>query len=348
MVNEETSSASPVAGRVVVGDPAPLPLRAPAEDEIVAGWGEDHAPTVSIICATYQHVEFIADALNGFLSQVTDFPFEVFVRDDASTDGTAEIVADFARRYPRIIRAVLETENTWPEKRAAFLLQPQARGEFVAFCEGDDYWPSPHHLSTLVSALRDRPEASAVFSPTVFVQDGTVIRWFEIDEDLSDRLKIPHFPGIPLGALCVRNFHVDEPPMQHRISSLDRYHLSVWASRGVLQPVKCAAPTVYRMHEGGVWSLRSARDRATRVVDSYAWIADWWRSQGDTALAREFERAAILRLASVLPQAEIVVRTRRFPGLRPFIWKLSAHVKRRLPRLHAMAVRALGKAPQNP
>lgn len=122
-----------------IGDPAPPLLPRRSEAEVVARWQGDK-PVVSIECATYQHVTFIEDALRGFLGQDTDFPFEIPVRDDASTDGTADIVRDYAERYPSIIRAVLKTENRWPEVGPRQVLEPMVRGDFVARCEGDDYW----------------------------------------------------------------------------------------------------------------------------------------------------------------------------------------------------------------
>lgn len=302
--------------RLGVGDPAPSPLVASPEHELSAAWEAHSQPAVSIICATYQHSEFISDALNGFLGQVTDFAFEVLVRDDASDDGTAEIVADFAERYPGVVRAVLEPENTWPQQQAAFLLQPQSRGEFIAYCEGDDYWTDPHHLATLVAELRAHPEASAVYCPTVNIARGRITLRYEYKHGVHDPLLIPHFPGIPLGAICARNIPVPAPPMRHRIRALDRYHLSTWAKAGPILPVPHAAPSVYRLHEGGQWSPLTEKDRAALVVDSYIWIAEWWRDQGDDALAGEFERAAIRRLLNALPEAELIAFRCRFVFLR--------------------------------
>lgn len=325
--------------RLAPGDPAPVPLQALPEAELLARWGGRSEPLVSILCPTYQHAPYIADALNGFLAQLTDFPFEVLVRDDASTDGTAQVIADFARRYPVLVRAVLETENDWPLRRAAFVLQPMSRGRFLAFCEGDDYWTDPHHLSVLVAALQEHPDASVVCAPSAYVRDGRVEAWYELREQIGDRLAVPHFPGIPLAALCARNMPVPVPPMQHRIASLDRYHLSTWASAGRLQPVPDAAPTVYRLHSGGSWSPLSARESGLKAAESYVWIAQWWRDQGDPRLAREFDRAAIARLVSALPEAGMVARRRMLPTTAG----LATWLARRAPRLHGALRRLLGR-----
>ena len=70
-------------------------------------------PLVSICCITYNHKEYIRDALDGFLSQRTDFPYEILINDDASTDGTADIIREYEQKYPEKIRALLQTENQY-------------------------------------------------------------------------------------------------------------------------------------------------------------------------------------------------------------------------------------------
>ncbi|MBK7087270.1 MAG: glycosyltransferase, partial [Flavobacteriales bacterium] len=71
------------------------------------------APKVSILCTAYNHGAYIRAALEGFVSQVTDFPFEVVVHDDASTDGTADIIREYEQLYPQIVRPIYQTENQY-------------------------------------------------------------------------------------------------------------------------------------------------------------------------------------------------------------------------------------------
>lgn len=115
---------------------------------------------VSVICLAYNHEAYIRDTLEGFVRQKTDFPFEVLVHDDASSDGTAEIIREYAARYPDIIRPVLETENQYSKGViiARDILFPLVRGRYVALCEGDDYWDDPLKLSKQVAALEAHPE----------------------------------------------------------------------------------------------------------------------------------------------------------------------------------------------
>ena len=83
-------------------------------------WPEGMVPVVSICCITYQHVNFIREAVEGFLMQETTFPVEIIIRDDASTDGTAEIVREYQEKYPQLIRTILHTENQSSKGKIAF------------------------------------------------------------------------------------------------------------------------------------------------------------------------------------------------------------------------------------
>lgn len=113
---------------------------------------------VSICCITYNHEAFIAQALEGFLMQQTDFAFEVIVHDDASPDGTQAVIRSYAERDPRI-RPILRQTNVKSTGVAVFpLLFGLARGRYVAMCEGDDYWTDPLKLQKQVDMLESDPQ----------------------------------------------------------------------------------------------------------------------------------------------------------------------------------------------
>ena len=115
---------------------------------------------VSVLCLAYNHEAWIRNALEGFVSQQAPFRFEVLVHDDASTDGTADIIREYAARYPELIRPVFQTENQYSRGVPVSLryLAPRIRGRYVALCEGDDYWTDPHKLAKQVAALEARPD----------------------------------------------------------------------------------------------------------------------------------------------------------------------------------------------
>jgi glycosyltransferase involved in cell wall biosynthesis len=135
-------------------------LSAPTESEIVASWTLHGPPVVSVCCATYNHSKYVADALNSILSQVSTFPFELIIRDDASTDNTVEILRRYQEKYPRIIKLVLEKTNQMSlgiDTLNAFA--PLFTGEFMALCEGDDFWIDKTKLQKQVDLMRSHGNA---------------------------------------------------------------------------------------------------------------------------------------------------------------------------------------------
>jgi len=124
---------------------------------------------VSVCCLTYNHEEYLRDTLEGFLMQRTDFPFEILINDDASTDATAAIVREYAEKYPELIRPFYQKVNLYSQGKDLCLevLYPNARGKYIALCEGDDYWTDPDKLQMQVDFLEAHPEYSACVHDTM-------------------------------------------------------------------------------------------------------------------------------------------------------------------------------------
>ena len=118
---------------------------------------------VSVLCKAFNHGPLLRDALDSFVSQKTDFAFEVLVSDDASTDDTADVIREYAERYPELIRPFLLKENVFSQGIDIFetLIFPASRGEYLAICEGDDYWTDPDKLQMQVDFLDAHPDYSA-------------------------------------------------------------------------------------------------------------------------------------------------------------------------------------------
>ena len=119
-------------------------------------------PMVSVICATYNHQEYIEDALQGFITQVTDFPFEVIVHDDASTDKTPEIMKKYEIDYPHIFRMIYQQQNQHSQGKRIVkdIMLPIAKGKYFAFCEGDDYWIDPRKLQKQYDHMEADPDCT--------------------------------------------------------------------------------------------------------------------------------------------------------------------------------------------
>ena len=96
--------------------------------------------------------------------QETDFPFEVIVHDDASTDKTADILREYEKKYPLIVKPIYETENLYSKHDGRITRVPNAalKGKYVATCEGDDYWTDPHKLQMQADFLESHEDYFAI------------------------------------------------------------------------------------------------------------------------------------------------------------------------------------------
>jgi len=110
-------------------------------------------PLVSVLTITYNHAPYIRRCIESILMQKTTFPFELVIGEDCSTDGTREIVLDYAKNYPDVIRIITSETNVGEnanERRTGLACQ----GEFIAICEGDDYWIDPLKLQKQYDAIK--------------------------------------------------------------------------------------------------------------------------------------------------------------------------------------------------
>ncbi len=139
--------------------PDPIPVTA-------QNWNESTPPLVTVSCITYMHAPFIRDAIEGFLMQKTTFRIEVLIRDDASTDGTAEIIKEYELKYPYLFKCFYQAENTSKHANKKELRKPFGlahRAKYISKCEGDDYWTDSHKLQKQVEFMESHQECSLCF-----------------------------------------------------------------------------------------------------------------------------------------------------------------------------------------
>ncbi|MBR2523959.1 MAG: glycosyltransferase [Clostridiales bacterium] len=130
---------------------------------------------VSIICNAFNHEKYIRDALEGFVSQITSFEYEVLIHDDASTDNTAEIIKEYATKYPDIIKPIYQTTNCYSQGIPISIKfqWPRVRGRYIAICEGDDYWIDPYKLQKQFDALEANPNVDICVHSSVCIDAVT-------------------------------------------------------------------------------------------------------------------------------------------------------------------------------
>ncbi|MDR1790950.1 MAG: CDP-glycerol glycerophosphotransferase family protein [Propionibacteriaceae bacterium] len=134
---------------------------------------------VTVICITYNQEAFIAEALESFVTQQTSFPFQVFVGDDASTDGTAAIVKAYAEKYPDIVVPFIRARNLGAQHNLIDLIS-HASSKYIALCDGDDYWTDPRKLQRQYDYLEAHPELPACIEKTEILapEDWHLRDWY--------------------------------------------------------------------------------------------------------------------------------------------------------------------------
>lgn len=209
-------------------------------------------PIVSVITITYNHEQYIKQALDSILSQVGDnFELELIVADDASTDGTQAIIKRYEKKYPNIIKPILRRRNRGIQLNLIDALK-RAKGKYIALCEGDDYWINTQKLSRQIALLESDNSINISFHPTkVFFDDGSYpdSKYPMGRVDFTpERLMTENF--IPTNSVVYRrtSYRAIKSSLMPFDWYLHAYHLKE-GRIGFMSQVMSA----YRRHRGGAW-----------------------------------------------------------------------------------------------
>ncbi|KAA8709766.1 glycosyltransferase family 2 protein [Pseudomonas cannabina] len=268
-------------------------------------------PLLSIVCPAYNQVAFIAQTLDAFLAQQTRFNYEILIHDDTSTDGTASLIAQYAKRHPTIIRAFYQQVNQYSQGIACVPgLFAEARGRYIAFCEADDYWTDPRKLQLQVDFLESHPDYVITYHDAiVFDENG------EYGLQLSGRLRsdasaleMQKARRISTLTSCFRNVFSSMPPeLQIRLAPLN--DLCWWSLLGAHGKGKFIAeikPAAYRRHPGGIFSMRSDKCKVHMNLQTCSSLANYYNRLGDQVLYEHFlTQTACLSLAALGPRRKV-------------------------------------------
>lgn len=242
---------------------------------------------VTIRCLVYNHEPFLRQCLDGFVMQKTCFRFEAIVHDDASTDGSAAIIREYAEKYPEIIKPIFETENQYSKNDGSIrrIMNAHTHGKYVAMCEGDDYWTDPYKLQKQVDFLESHPD---------YVMCSHRFNQYIEDKKLLEEDDDKNFQGADydLKNLIGGKWLTQTLTLMFRRSALDLQHFESYGmsmdiillyellrnGKGYCLPDIMA---VYRYHGGGVWSEVSLNQR--RLVEFKARLAIYDVERSDMA-----------------------------------------------------------------
>lgn len=229
-------------------------------------------PVVSVICLTYNQKDFVRQAVDSFLMQKTNFPIEILIHDDASIDGTADIVREYAAQHPEKIRLIVRPENTYRngEIYPYMTLYRIARGRYLAECDGDDYWTDPEKLQKQVDYLETHPNDVICYHENVIDRKGRIekAKPGAFRDYTADHLRAydPFYAWpIHVSSRMFRNTYTTErdAEMNRMIGDWPMIvYLSQFGGAKFLADIK---PSVYRRHGKNSWASQPRADERRRV-----------------------------------------------------------------------------------
>lgn len=214
-------------------------------------------PLVTIICIAYNHESYIRQCLDGFMMQKTNFPFEVLIHDDASNDNTTDIIREYEERFPDIIKPIYQKENQYSKGVQIGLtyLYPNAKGKYIAECEGDDYWTDPLKLQMQVDFLELNEDYSMCFHGARIISNINTEKGLAC-EHLEDRdysaTELFHVWTVPTASIVYRVECLAFPLVHQEWFLNGDIKLILTASQFGRIRGMSRVMSVYRMHLGGV------------------------------------------------------------------------------------------------
>lgn len=230
------------------------------EQEIMQNWkNKIDKPVVSITNNTYNHENYIAEAIESFLMQETDFPFEILVHDDCSTDNTANIIRKYEKKYPNIIKPIYQKENQYSKgiKISLTFNYPRAQGNYIASCEGDDCWTDPLKLQKQVDFLEKNDAYIITYHKTRKINEkGEFLadKVDAVDYDITaDELKCAE-KYIQTCTVVFRNVplkYTEELQQAYNGDTVLWHLLSFYGKSKYMKNIDYAH---YRIHQNGIWT----------------------------------------------------------------------------------------------
>jgi len=208
---------------------------------------------VSACIIAYNHEQYIKDCLEGALKQNVNFDYEIIISEDCSTDRTREICVEYQKKYPDKIKLFLNEKNlgligNWVKALSL------CRGEYIAICEGDDYWTDPLKLKKQVNFLDKHPEFALSSHNAQVVKNGQIIREYcgpNHPEIMDLKYLLAYGSGGPTGSLVIRNSAIKNLPDWFSKMKACDWTIQVMAARGGQMKYFNDIMGVYRKHDKG-------------------------------------------------------------------------------------------------
>lgn len=256
---------------------------------------------VSVICNAYNQEKYIEDALKSFVNQKTQYKYEVFVHDDASTDKTGLIIKKYAEQYPDIIKPILEKENQYSQFKkngkggiSKDIVFPKCNGKYICFCEGDDYWLSDQVIEKKVSFLENNIDYVACLTRTKFY-DAKLNKFFgfsnsseiEYDYKFIDAL---YFLSHTTGWMIRKEiFTSDKYPINSPANKFGDSYFGFYTTLCGKVRYFPEVMSVWRKNIEGSWTIRHSKESVESKMNFYLMKINFYKYLKDVC-PNEYKR----------------------------------------------------------
>ena len=310
---------------------------------------------VSVICNVFNHEQYLRDALDGFVNQQTNFPFEVLVHDDASTDGSVAILKEYEAKYPHLFRCLYQTENQYSKgaRITRDFQMDRARGKYIAICEGDDYWTDPLKLQKQFDFMEANPDYSMCVGSTDWLNmlSGHIDNKCHVKEDrdipVEEIIVEENGRMFQLGAVFVKRDVWNQWPEWRSAFPIGDLALAILAGlNGKVRMFKDVM-TVYRWYSAGSWTARMDTDEhrariSKRLVDALTMLNEATEFKYNEALSKRilrhrYSHAVMSHDLKAIKSGDLgeIYRSRKW------YYKVSVTIRCKFPKLYSLILKPI-------
>lgn len=241
------------------------------EDDIKSYWKYTDKVYISCICITYNQEQYIKDTIDSFLSQKTEYRFEVIIHDDCSSDSTRDILLKYKSNYPDIIKLILQKKNQYSQGKRIFEIPVKiSQGEYICLCEGDDYWIDEYKIQKQIKVLEDKKNYNICFTPAKGLHTNIFsdISYYASETKTFTLNDVIEGGGdfMPTASIMIRNVVFNNIPEWCSKAPVGDYFLQILASLNNGAIYIPEFTTVYRINSVGSWSSSQKKQTSKKII----------------------------------------------------------------------------------
>ena len=264
-------------------------------------WDQSIKPELTVLVFSYNQAKYIEECINAVLQQRTNFRVEIIIHDDASTDDTQHILKIYKSRYPELISLLIQDENQFNKNADIYgPLHRLARGQYIARCDGDDFWCDSLKLQKQVDFLKECPDYVLSFHNANIVNTiGEILCESYIHESglrdySASELRELKWGLIPLSSACYRNVIREFPFGYMLVQNGDLFFSMLLGKYGGAKFQSEIRSYAYRQHEGNSWDLHSIDKKNQMLIESFLYIVAYFIGIGEIDTAKKITSSRLI------------------------------------------------------